>query len=67
MARAVAGVTPRQFILRRRLHRAAVRLKTSDDPVSAIAFDEGFEDLSTFNRRFRRIMGASPTEFRAAR
>ena len=65
--RDVAGVTPRQFILRRRLHRAAVRLRTSDDPVSAIAFDEGFEDLSTFNRRFRRVMGASPTEFRAAR
>lgn len=65
--RDVAGVTPRQFILHRRLHRAAVRLRMTNDPVSTIAFDHGFEDLSTFNRRFRKIMGASPTQFRARR
>lgn len=62
--RDVAGVTPRQFVLHRRMHRAALRLQKTDDPVSTIAFDEGFEDLSTFNRRFRKIMGASPTKFR---
>jgi AraC family transcriptional regulator len=65
--RAVAGMTPHQFVLRTRLHRAALRLRRSDDPVSAIAFEAGFNDLSTFNRRFRRVMGASPREWRAAR
>ena len=35
--------------------------------VSTIALDAGFNDLSTFNRRFRRIMGASPTAFRTQR
>jgi AraC-like DNA-binding protein len=48
-----------------RLHRAAVRLRHSDEDISAIAFDEGFGDLSTFNRRFRRVMGLSPRAWRA--
>jgi AraC family transcriptional regulator len=65
--RQVVGMTPHQYVLRTRMHRAAVRLRLSDDPVSAIAFDAGFNDLSTFNRRFRRIMGANPTAYRARR
>ena len=65
--RHVAGMTPYQFVLRTRLHRAAVRLRTSRDAVSAIAFDAGFNDLSTFNRRFRRVMGQRPSTYRAQR
>jgi AraC-like DNA-binding protein len=64
--RQVAGMTPYQYLLRTRLNRAAVRLRTSDAPVSVIAFDAGFGDLSTFNRRFRRLMGCSPGAYRAA-
>jgi AraC family transcriptional regulator len=58
-------MTPHQFVLRTRLHRAAVRLRRTDEPVSAIAFDAGFSDLSTFNRRFRRVMRLSPSAYRA--
>jgi AraC family transcriptional regulator len=65
--RAVVGMTPHQFVLRTRLHRAAVRLRRSDEAISTIAFDVGFNDLSTFNRRFRRLMGASPSAYRARR
>ena len=65
--RQVVGMTPHQYVLRTRLHRAAVRLRRSDDAVSAIAFGAGFNDLSTFNRRFRRLMGVSPTVYRAGR
>jgi AraC family transcriptional regulator len=65
--RQAVGMTPHQFVLRTRLHRAAVRLRRSDDTVSAIAFGAGFNDLSTFNRRFRRLMGVSPTVYRARR
>ncbi|TPL05572.1 MULTISPECIES: AraC family transcriptional regulator [unclassified Mesorhizobium] len=65
--RRVAGMTPYQFLLRTRLHRAAVRLRTSTEAISAIAFDAGFNDLSTFNRRFRREMGDAPGVYRARR
>ena len=63
--RAVAGMAPHQFLLHTRLQRAAVRLRSSDDRISAIALEAGFGDLSTFNRRFRRLLGVSPGAYRA--
>jgi AraC-like DNA-binding protein len=41
-----------------------VRLATTAEPVSAIAFGTGFGDLSTFNARFRDAFGLSPTAYR---
>jgi AraC family transcriptional regulator len=64
---AVCGVTPYQFILAGRLRRAAVRLRRTTDPISAVAYEAGFNDLSTFNRRFRRIMGTTPGAWRSRR
>lgn len=63
--RQVTGMTPYQYLLRTRLHRAAVRLRTTDEPVSRIAFEAGFNDLSTFNRRFHRVMGRTPSVYRS--
>ena len=63
--RQVVGLAPHQYLLRNRLHRAALRLKRSRDDVSAIAFEAGFNDLSTFNRRFKKVMGVSPGAYRA--
>jgi AraC-like DNA-binding protein len=65
--RHVAGMTPYQFLLKTRLHRAAVRLLMSDEAISTIAFEAGFNDLSTFNRRFRRVMGEAPGAYRVRR
>ena len=63
--RAVVGMTPHQYILHTRLHRAAVRLRSTTEEISTIAFAAGFNDLSTFNRRFARIVGRSPSAYRA--
>jgi AraC-like DNA-binding protein len=63
--RHAVGMTPYQFLLGVRMRRAAVRLATSAAPVSAIAFETGFGDLSTFNARFRETFGMSPTAFRS--
>lgn len=63
--RAVVGMTPHQYILHTRLLRAAVRLRRTREAISAIAFAAGFNDLSTFNRRFARIIGQSPSAYRA--
>ena len=65
--RRVVGMTPHQYVLRTRLQRAAVRIAETAAPVSRIAYEAGFNDLSTFNHRFRRVMGASPRTYRAAR
>jgi AraC-like DNA-binding protein len=62
--RHMVGLTPYQFLLGVRMRRAAVRLATSAAPVSAIAYEAGFGDLSTFNARFRETFGTAPTAFR---
>jgi AraC-like DNA-binding protein len=61
----VTGVTPHQWILRARLRSAAERLVDTRDPVTQIALDVGFEDLSNFIRTFRAEFGVSPTRYRA--
>jgi AraC-like DNA-binding protein len=62
--RRIAGMAPYQYLLTARLRKVAVRLATSAAPVASIAFEEGFGDLSTFNRRFRGVFGVPPQEFR---
>ncbi|MCA3260815.1 MAG: helix-turn-helix transcriptional regulator [Telmatospirillum sp.] len=62
--RQIVGSTPHQYVLVQRLRRAARRLENSAAPISTIAFDAGFGDLSTFNARFRAVFGASPSRYR---
>jgi len=62
--RRAVGLTPYQFLLTTRLRHAAVRLLSGPEPVSAIAYDTGFGDLSTFNAAFRERFGAAPQAFR---
>jgi AraC-like DNA-binding protein len=63
----VVGITPGQYMLRMRLQRAAVRLRRSNDAIATVALDCGFDDLSTFNRQFRRATGLTPGAYRAQR
>jgi AraC-like DNA-binding protein len=61
------GVTYSEFVLRERLARAYHNLKSPlhvRRAISAIAFDVGFNDLSYFNRTFRRRYNATPSEIR---
>jgi AraC-like DNA-binding protein len=62
--RRAIGETPYAYLLGVRLRRAAERLRTTAMPVSSVAFDAGFGDLSTFNERFRTVFGATPAAFR---
>jgi AraC-like DNA-binding protein len=65
--RQIVGVTPYQYLLRMRLQRAALRLRAESASITSIAYGAGFNDLSTFNRRFRRIMGMTPRAWRSRR
>ena len=60
----VAGVTPYQYLLRLRLREAARLLAEGSRPVTDVAFDAGFADLSNFVRTFRRAAGLPPRAFR---
>jgi AraC-like DNA-binding protein len=56
------------FVLMQRLaraHRLLTDPRFASRPVSAIAFEAGFGDLSYFNRCFRRRFGDTPSAIRA--
>ncbi len=60
----VVGVTPHQYLVRARLRRAARLLVEADSPVTDVAYESGFADLSNFMRSFRRAAGITPRMFR---
>ncbi|HSQ01386.1 MAG TPA: AraC family transcriptional regulator [Candidatus Dormibacteraeota bacterium] len=63
---AALGVTPHQYLVRARLRHAARLLADDDRPITDVAFDVGFGDLSNFVRTFHRAAGVSPRRFRQA-
>ena len=59
------GIPPAEFVLNRRLDRAAKLLTMSADlSVKEVSGMCGFEDPNYFAKVFRRGFGVSPTEFR---
>lgn len=62
----LVGETFLQALLRRRLTEVARRLSHSGRPISEVAMDCGFSDISYFNRRFHDRFGMSPRAYRQA-
>jgi AraC family transcriptional regulator len=60
----LTGTTPHQYLLRIRLRRSALRLRTESAKVLDIALECGFGDVSNFNRAFRAEFGVSPRIYR---
>ena len=62
---ATYGVTPAEHLTRRRLERAQDLLRATGLSVTEVCHAVGFTSLGTFSRRFREIVGVSPSEFQA--
>jgi AraC-like DNA-binding protein len=60
------GSTPHQYLLTRRLERAASLLLTTDHTVAEICLDVGLRSLGSFTSSFTRTYGCSPLAYRAA-
>ncbi len=60
-----AGKPFSTFLNQVRLQAVCRALRETAEPISSIAFGHGFNQLSFFNRLFRREFGISPGEFRA--
>jgi AraC-like DNA-binding protein len=56
------GMAPMQYIHHLRMKRAALLL-TDGSPVADVAFDVGYNTLSSFNRHFLKEYGMSPTQW----
>jgi AraC-like DNA-binding protein len=62
--RLATGTTPANYVNRLRVREAIRRLRETDQTITAIAYDIGFDDSNYFSTVFHKIQGMSPREFR---
>lgn len=58
------GISPSDFIARRRVQRAKTLLKSSDLTITEIAFQLGFQSSPYFAAVFKKLTGHTPSHFR---
>lgn len=58
------GLTPWEYIGLKRIEQAKRLLRTTDKSVLEISLDCGFNNISHFNRLFKRATGAKPVEYK---
>jgi AraC-like DNA-binding protein len=63
--RRVFGEPPHQYLLTRRLERAAALLRNTDWSVADICLSVGLKSVGSFTTSFGRAFGMSPTAYRA--
>ncbi len=58
------GLSPYQYVLRRRVQRAKELLVSTPLPIPEVALSSGFSSQSHLTRHFQRLVGTSPKDFR---
>ena len=58
------GMPPHQYLIRRRVERAAMQLRKSDMPIGQVAIENGFCHQSHLALHTRRVLGLTPQELR---
>ena len=57
-------MTPMQFVQRVRVESVMNALQVTAEPVNQIVWDTGYEDVSSFQRLFKRHTGLTMSEYR---
>jgi AraC-like DNA-binding protein len=52
------------YLIERRVQAAMIRLHSGSEKVVTIALECGFNDLAHFNRKFKQLVGQTPTQYR---
>jgi AraC-like DNA-binding protein len=60
------GETPHQYLLTRRLERAAELLRNTDRSIADVCFTVGLSSVGSFTTTFGRTFGVTPTAYRAS-
>jgi AraC-like DNA-binding protein len=60
------GEAPHQYLLTRRLERAAALLRNTDRSVTEICLAVGLSSVGSFTSSFRRVHGVTPLAYRSA-
>lgn len=59
------GMTPMQFVQRVRIESVMHSLQLTPEPVNKIVWEAGYEDISSFQRLFKRHTGLTMSEYRS--
>jgi AraC family transcriptional activator of mtrCDE len=62
---AIVGRAPMSVLRDLRMRQAALDLTSTTTPIEVIAHNAGYESRSSFARRFAKVYGKDPTEYRA--
>lgn len=62
--RNITGMSCIDYVIEYRLAKAKGFLRTTDKPIIEVAYDTGFNNISYFNRTFKKHCGQTPSEFR---
>jgi len=60
------GKSPKRFIIDQKIEKAKNLLMEVDNTVSIVAWETGFNDLSSFIKHFKRTSGVTPSDYRKA-
>lgn len=61
--KATYGLTPIEYVSRRRIERAQDLLRATNLTVTEVCMLVGFSSLGSFSTRFRALVGETPSEF----
>jgi len=60
------NTTVSAYVTRLRIGDACARLSGTEQPITRIAADVGYDNLANFNRQFRALRGMTPRDYRAS-
>ena len=60
------GTTPKQYLIRARIRQSQRLLENTGDSIERVAAKVGFGSATTFRTAFARVVGTSPTSYRAS-
>jgi len=60
----IAGISPRKYLLQRRLTESVYHLRSSGEKIAEIGFDYGFKSHEVFTRSFQKHFGLTPSKLR---
>ena len=63
--KAAYGVSPAEYLSRRRIERAQDLLRATNLTVTEVCFAVGYSSLGSFSSRFSELVGESPTAYQA--
>lgn len=59
------GVSALEYITQLRIRAICEELLQSEEEISTLAYQNGFSNLSNFNRQFKKIVGCTPKQYRS--